>query len=204
MTTYNSFKFISNEYPLILASASPRRSSLLTGLGIPIKVVPSTIEENDNTEDPVMFSLNIAHKKAEDVYSKIKDGWILGADTIVVIDDNILGKPRDYMDAKKILKRLSGRKHMVFTGFCILNPLGRIAHMEHVKSEVVIRDLDDKEIDAYLATGEPFDKAGAYAVQGVGSFMIKGIYGSYTNVVGLPICELILALKKIKAIPNFP
>ncbi len=200
-----NFRSISAEYPLILASGSPRRKDLLLILHIPFKVFPSQVEENNDWGyAPEEFALNMAKKKAEDVFDRLKDGWTLGADTIVVVDKDILGKPKDYKDAKDMLTRLSGRKHTVITGFCILSPSGLVSHIEAVRSEVMIRELAEEEIDAYLKTMEPFDKAGAYAVQGMGAFMIKAIKGSYTNVVGLPLCEVILALKKIKALDKFP
>ncbi len=200
-----NFRSISAEYPLILASGSPRRKDLLLSLHIPFKVFPSQVEENNDWGyAPEEFALNMAKKKAEDVFDRLKDGWTLGADTIVVVDKDILGKPKDYKDAKDMLTRLSGRKHTVITGFCILSPSGLVSHIEAVRSEVMIRELAEEEIDAYLKTMEPFDKAGAYAVQGMGAFMIKAIKGSYTNVVGLPLCEVILALKKIKALDKFP
>jgi len=199
------FKYISKDYPLILASSSPRRRILLSGLGIPFKVLPSQIkgEENDKNK-PEKFATGLAIKKARNVYLRTKDGWVLGADTIVVLNENIIGKPNDYEDAKRMLRYLSGKEHIVITGFCILNPSGEIAHIESVKTKVKIRELSEEEIEAYLNTKEPFDKAGAYAVQGIGAFMIKSINGSYTNVVGLPLCELITALKKIKALKAFP
>ncbi len=200
-----NFRSISAEYPLILASGSPRRKDLLLSLHIPFKVFPSQVEENNDWGyAPEEFALNMAKKKAKDVFDRLKDGWTLGADTIVVVDKDILGKPKDYKDAKDMLTRLSGRKHTVITGFCILSPSGLVSHIEAVRSEVMIRELAEEEIDAYLKTMEPFDKAGAYAVQGMGAFMIKAIKGSYTNVVGLPLCEVILALKKIKALDKFP
>jgi len=200
-----NFKHISPEYPLILASASPRRRHLLLSLGIPFKVIPSHVEEdNEHGYAPEKFALDMAKKKAENVYAKIKNGWVLGADTIVVVEEDILGKPKDYKDAKDMLAKLSGREHTVITGFCILRPSGKISHMESVRSKVIIRELTEEEINAYLDTKEPFDKAGAYAVQGIGAFMIKSISGSYTNVVGLPLCEVILALKKIGALGKFP
>ena len=200
-----NFRYISPEYPLILASISPRRRHLLLSLGIPFRVIPSDVKEGDGKGyNPEEFALNMARKKAEKVFNKIKDGWILGADTIVLVDDQILGKPRDYEEAKSMLIKLSGREHVVITGFCIIGPSGRTYHMESVRSEVMIRRLQEEEIKAYLETKEPFDKAGAYAVQGIGAFMIKGIKGSYTNVVGLPLCEVILALKRVGALSKFP
>jgi len=199
------FKSISKDYPLILASSSPRRKELLQNLGIPFKIHPSNIEEKAvNVDEFEEFALNMATEKAKCVYDKLKDGWILGADTIVVIDGKLFGKPRNYQDAKNMLNVLSGREHTVITGFCIIDPSGEISHSESVTSKVNIRKLSEEEIDAYLATKEPFDKAGAYAVQGIGAFMIKSINGSYTNVVGLPLCEVIVALKKIKALERFP
>jgi len=200
-----SFKPISKDYPLILASSSPRRRELLTTVGIPFKVVPSKIEEDINSMTEFeQLAIEMAKQKAQEVYNRLGDGWILGADTIVVIDGKVFGKPKDLKDAEYMLKTLSGREHIVITGFCIVNPLGDISHIEAVKSKVFIRELTSDEIKAYLSTKEPFDKAGAYAVQGIGAFMIKAITGSYTNVVGLPLCELILALKKIKALTKFP
>ncbi len=200
-----NFKTISKDYPLILASSSPRRRELLATVGIPFKVVPSKIEEKtNNMREFEKLATEMAKQKAQEVYNRLRDGWILGADTIVIIDGKIFGKPKDHEDAEYMLKTLSGREHTVITGFCIVNPLGGISHTEAVKSKVFIRELTSDEIKAYLSTKEPFDKAGAYAVQGIGAFMIKAIIGSYTNVVGLPLCELILALKKIKALAKFP
>ncbi|RLB09340.1 MAG: septum formation protein Maf [Deltaproteobacteria bacterium] len=199
------FKYISRDYPLILASSSPRRRELLQNLGIPFKIYPSNVEEKiSDTDEFEKFALEIAEKKARYAYNKLKDGWILAADTIVVVEEKIFGKPKDYNDAKRMLSILSGREHTVITGFCIIDPAGELSWKESVISKVTIRELTEEEIDSYLATKEPFDKAGAYAVQGIGSFMIKKINGSYTNVVGLPVCEVILALKKIKAVAKFP
>ncbi len=199
------FKSISNDYPLILASSSPRRRELLQNLGIPFKVYPSNIEEKAfNINDFEKFALDMAKKKAGHVYSKLKDSWILGADTIVIVDGKLFGKPKDYDDAKNMLSTLSGKEHTVITSFCIIDPSGELSWAESVISKVNIRELSQEEIELYLATKEPFDKAGAYAVQGIGAFMIKSINGSYTNVVGLPICEVILALKRVKALERFP
>ncbi len=199
------FKSISKEYPLILASSSPRRRELLLNLRIPFKVIPSRVDEKfDGTEDFREFAMSMAKEKAMEVYDRLKDGWILGADTIVIVDGRLFGKPKDYDDAKHMLKFLSGREHTVITGFCIIDPGGDLSYIEAVESRVRIRELSEEEIDAYLETGEPFDKAGAYAVQGIGSFMIKSINGSYTNVVGLPVCEVIFALKRLGALRKFP
>ena len=200
------FRYISPQYPLILASGSPRRKRLLLSLGIPFKAIPSCIKEDNHGQEysPEEFALNMARKKAKKVYDKIKGSWVLGADTIVLLDGDILGKPKNYKEARDMLTRLSGREHLVITAFCIIAPSGRIDHLESVRSNVMIRKLTDEEIDAYIETKEPFDKAGAYAVQGIGAFMVEGIKGSYSNVIGLPLCELILALKKVKALSHFP
>jgi len=199
------FKSISESYPLILASSSPRRKELLSNLRIPFRVIPSRVDERfDGDKDFREFTMSMAKEKAMEVYDRLKDGWILGADTIVLVDGRLFGKPKNYDDAKYMLKFLSGREHIVITGFCIIDPGGNPFHIEAVESRVRIRELSEEEIDAYLETGEPFDKAGAYAVQGIGSFMIKSINGSYTNVVGLPVCEVIFALKKAGALRKFP
>ncbi len=197
-------KHISQDYPLILASSSPRRRELLSSLKIPFLVIPSNVEEKKGKDDPERFAKENALIKAKDVSFRIKDRWILGADTIVVLGRRIIGKPKDREDAKRMLRQLSGKNHTVITAFCIIDPEGEVAHLETVKTEVWIKELTEEEIEGYLETGEPFDKAGSYAAQGIGAFMIKKIRGSYTNVVGLPLSELIDALKKVGAIKKFP
>jgi septum formation protein len=146
----------------------------------------------------------LARKKAVQVGRTHKGTWILGADTLVVIDGRILGKPLNGRDIKRMLEALSGREHRVFTGFCLIDPGGKTAHEEAVLTRVRIKNLSREEIEAYLETGEPFGKAGGYAIQGVGAFMVEGIYGSYTNVVGLPLCALIKALLRVGALSRFP
>ena len=195
---------IDKNHPLILASASPRRSQLLEQIGLPFTVIPSYIEEEDDDSDPVGSTLLLAEHKAKTVFQKRKRQWILGADTVVVIEKEILGQPGNRDEARYMLRRLSGQTHDVITGFCILNPIGRVVHSEAVTTIVEFKELEAGEIEAYVTTGEPFGKAGAYAIQGIGGFMVKCIQGSYTNVVGLPICPLVTALKRIKAIASFP
>ena len=197
-------KMITKKDPLILASASPRRKMLLTGIGLPFRVVVSNVQEDCPFDEPARMTMSLAERKALDVYGEDKPLWILGADTLVVVNGTVLGKPRSKNDAIEMLSLLSGRKHMVVTGFCILNPFGIVAHSEAVKTDVFIKKLGSDEIKNYINTGEPFDKAGAYAIQGIGSFMVKSISGSYTNVVGLPIPEVIDALVSLRAIKHFP
>jgi len=199
-----SFSAISTQYPLILASASPRRKRLLTQIGLPFRSVASQVTEDDQPVDPTRASLFLAEKKASQVYSNTRDSWVLGADTVVSIDSDILGKPKDKEEARRMLFLLSGKEHRVITGFCILNPSGKPAYSEAITTTVRIKKLTEQEIDAYIATGEPYGKAGSYAIQGIGAFMVESISGSYTNVVGLPLCALIKALILVGALDCFP
>lgn len=195
---------IDEKHPLVLASASPRRTRLLARMGIPHRVVVSWVDENGRVESPEAFCRNLARLKAKDVGSREDVSWILGADTIVVIGSKVLGKPVNPEDAQRMLSLLSGNDHQVITGFCVLNPLGVIAHAESVTTTVRFKPLGEEEITGYIRTREPFGKAGAYAIQGVGAFMVKSISGSYTNVVGLPMCALIKALMRSGALQSFP
>jgi septum formation protein len=154
--------------------------------------------------DPTETAPFLAEKKAAQVHSRIGASWTLGADTIVVINEEMLGKPKNEEEAKRMLCLLGGREHKVITGFCILNPSGIAVHSEAVTTQVRIKKLSEQEIDAYISTGEPYDKAGSYAIQGIGSFMVQAITGSYTNVVGLPLCALIKALVSVGALKGFP
>jgi len=203
-----SFQTISAEYPLILASASPRRERLLQQIGLPFRSLPSNVEENSVMGEPFSMVRLLSEKKARAVLSKkefpIQNNWILGADTVVVIGETMLGKPKDHDEAGSMLLLLSGKEHKVITGFSILDPLGRLAHSEEVTSLVQVKGLTDEEIRAYIATGEPFGKAGSYAIQGIGSFMVESISGSYTNVVGLPLSALIKSLLAVGALKGFP
>ncbi|MCB2170955.1 MAG: septum formation protein Maf [Deltaproteobacteria bacterium] len=199
------FKEIDGQNPLILASASPRRKRLLEQACLPFEIVVSRIRE-EATEGlaPADLCLGLAREKAMDVSSRIRPSWILGADTIVVLGDRILGKPADRQDALNMLSLLSGKVHRVITGFCILTPSGIVAHVETVSTSVTVKELGGDERKAYVDTGEPFGKAGGYAIQGIGSFMVESISGSYTNVVGLPLCAVIKALRKAGALEKFP
>lgn len=199
-----SFPVITKQNPLILASASPRRKRLLAQAGLPFRAEASNINEGNTVGDPAQISGLLAEKKAGRIYSKIRDCWILGADTTVVADNGILGKPVDRKEAKQMLMLLNGREHHVITGFCLLYPSGKIGHSEKVITAVRFKKLTEQEIEGYISSGEPYGKAGGYAIQGIGAFMVESISGSYTNVVGLPLCALIKALVSIKAVKDFP
>ena len=199
-----SFQAINKENPLILASNSPRRKRLLQQIGLPFRSLPSQVDENQAPGEPPVKAVLLAEKKAKAVYSQSKDSWILGADTMVVVDGRILGKPRDHEDIHSMLSRLSDKEHEVITGFCVLDPSGEVAHSEAITTLVKMKRLSKGEINAYVATGEPFGKAGSYAIQGVGAFMVESISGSYTNVVGLPLCALVKSLLALGALKDFP
>jgi septum formation protein len=198
------FPFISNNNPLILASASPRRKELLEQVGIPFKIIQSDIDENGERGTPHKICERLAEKKALSIYNSSTKNWILGADTIVVKDEIIMGKPENAEDAANMLMRLSDGDHEVITGYSIIDPDGSIAITDHVTTTVTFKRLTPEEIDAYIKTREPFGKAGAYAIQEIGVFMITGIHGSYSNVVGLPLFEVIDSLIRVKAIERFP
>ena len=198
------FQYISDKNPLILASASPRRKELLEQVNIPFIVIPSHINENGEKGAPREICIRLSEKKALSLYNSSNSNWILAADTIVVKDDRIMGKPEDTSDAKEMLKNLSNGIHDVITGFSIVDPSGRVAESDYVSTCVTFKSLSDEEIEAYIKTGEPFGKAGAYAIQGIGAFMIKSISGSYSNVVGLPLFGIIDSLNRLKAIDCFP
>ena len=197
-------QYISDKYPLILASASPRRRELLEQVKIPFLVSPSPIDENGEEGTPGDICTRLAEKKALSIYDTSNARWILGADTIVVKDGLIMGKPADAGEAAYMLKRLSNGAHKVITGFSIVDPSGRIAESNHVSTTVYFKPLTDEEVDFYIDTGEPFGKAGAYAIQGIGAFMIESIAGCYSNVVGLPLYTIISSLNRVKAIDRFP
>jgi septum formation protein len=182
---------------LILASKSPRRSYLLEQAGLTFTVIPSSFDENSvSLSPPESYVKALAEAKAADVSKAYPESWVIGADTIVVIDGTVLGKPDSKEQARTMLKRLSGKIHQVYTGYCICCRANEISFLNAVKTDVLFKNLADNEIEWYVNTSEPFDKAGAYAIQGLGTFIVKSIKGSYTNVVGLPVCEVIEFLIK--------
>lgn len=168
---------------LILASASPRRSELLKAAGIPFEVIVSEAEET-NVGTPEHIVLTNAYRKGEAVFASHPDAFVLAADTVVAIDGIVFGKPKDEKDAKQMLTRLSGNWHEVLTGVQLL--YGNHALSKVDKTLVHFMNLSEKEIDAYIQTKEPFDKAGAYAIQGIAGMFIDRITGSFSNVIGLP------------------
>ena len=190
---------------LILASSSPRRKYLLENVGIKFRIVePGGEEEYDGTEKPDFFVKRNAKIKADSIISQAEEHeFILSADTIVVVDDTVLGKPVDAEDAKMMLSMISGRIHKVITGYSVTSWDKKLFFSDAITTLVKIKTLTPSEIDGYISTGEPFDKAGSYGIQGVGSFMIHSISGSYTNVVGLPVARVVNTLKKFKIIELF-
>ncbi|MGE0683783.1 MAG: nucleoside triphosphate pyrophosphatase [Candidatus Binatia bacterium] len=186
---------------LILASASPRRRQLLQEAGAAFTVRPSNTEELVFPgESPDEYALRIAREKAQEVARHSTGDWILGADTIVEINGLVLGKPKDVEDGARMLRLLSGRTHQVKTAFTILDGAGQVKAQQVVTSRVTFKALSDEQIREYLATGEPFDKAGAYAVQGIGAALVDHVEGSYTNVVGLPVAEVLVVLRALGAL----
>ena len=183
---------------IILASRSPRRLFLLKKAGVNVTVLASEFNEGAaELKDPPKYAQAQAEGKAIAVARKYPDDWVIGADTIVVIGGRILGKPDSRSEARSMLMALSDQTHRVYTGWCIHSVNGGHHFSEAVKTDVQFKRLTASEIDWYVHTGEPFDKAGSYAIQGLGTFLVKGIRGSYTNVVGLPVCEVVAHLLKL-------
>jgi len=181
-----------NQKKLILASQSPRRRYLLEQAGLTFAVRPSTVDEAAVPIcAPGEYACRLADAKAADVAGRYPDSWVIGADTIVVIDNDILGKPDSEDSARQMLRQLSGHTHEVMTGFAIHCQGAEHRYATTITTAVTFKSLSDGEIEWYVQTKEPFDKAGAYAIQGIGTFLVRGIRGSYTNVVGLPVCEVI-------------
>ncbi len=177
---------------IILASESPRRRYLLEQAGIDFIVIPSNINESDfSKKEPSEYVKKLSAAKALNIADKYRKAWVIGADTIVVIDGTILEKPESKNHAVKMLEKLSNRVHLVYTGITLCCKNSRRIITKSIKTEVKFKKLSAKEIEWYVNTDEPFDKAGAYAIQGLGSFIVKSINGSYTNVVGLPVCEVV-------------
>lgn len=178
--------------PLILASASPRRREMLAALGLQFKVEAAEADEQVLAgEAHQTFVVRIAKAKAKIVAERYPEAWILAADTVVVQDGDILGKPVDEADAALMLKRLAGRVHEVWTGFCLYQAGQGTEICRAIKTEVLFADLSDQVIQAYVRSGDPLDKAGSYGIQSQGGFMVQGIRGSYSNVVGLPLAEVL-------------
>ncbi|MBM4346117.1 MAG: septum formation protein Maf [Deltaproteobacteria bacterium] len=214
--------------PLALASGSPRRKELLERLGFAVRVMPSEVDEAQwPGELPEDYVKRLARAKVLAAVRRIEatlyasdsearrqfahgpailasrgdDGlrWVLGADTVVVLDDVIFGKPQDAQEAREMLSRLSGREHLVITAFCLYDLRRSREGIEAVRTVVRFKPLSRGEVDAYVSAGESMDKAGGYAVQGVGSYLVEALHGSYTNVVGLPLCQVVEMMEAMGA-----
>lgn len=194
-------KMGNNHGSIILASASPRRTELMALAGIEFSVVPADIcEDVLPGEAPVDHVLRLSREKADAVAAAHDGRFFIGADTIVVLDGAILGKPVDDADAARMLAGLSGRDHEVITGFTVFDRISSVHISRSVCTDVTFKKLEEKEIAAYIATGCPMDKAGAYAIQGGAVHFVRSINGSYTNVIGLPMTELYEVLQTMQAI----
>jgi len=194
-------------YGIVLASASPRRSELLASVGIAFDVVPSGApEEVLEGESPEEHVVRLSKEKAREVASRpdVPGRWFVGSDTVVLRDDSILGKPKDAEDAAAMLRSLAGRVHRVLSGYAVFDREEGTTVAGCVATTVRFKELTESEIAGYIATGEPMDKAGGYAIQGIGAFMVLAIDGSYTNVVGLPLCEVVEVLERLGAARLFP
>lgn len=181
----------------VLASKSPRRKELLKNIGISAQIVPASIDESSVTySSPREMVTRLAFMKATDVARSFSGNtYVIGADTVVSLDGKIFGKPRDIEDARRMLTALSGKTHSVYTGYCVVYPKSGAAISKCEETKVTFRPMSEDEIDAYIKTREPMDKAGAYGIQGKGSVFVEKIEGDYFNVVGLPVCALAKMLK---------
>jgi septum formation protein len=193
--------FFRTNVRLILASASPRRKEMLAKLGLDFEVLAAEVDEVPlNGESPQDFVLRAAIEKASDIAGNHPDAWVLGADTIVVHRGDILGKPKDAGDALKLLMRLSGQMHKVLTGCCLKWEQENISVSQVIATDVYFSAFNEAIAAAYVATGEPLDKAGAYGIQGYGGTLVEKINGSYSNVVGLPLAETVDEMLRYKII----
>jgi septum formation protein len=175
----------------VLASASPRRAQILRREKIKFEVkIPVDLEEENSSSDPVEHVLSLSRQKAASVSGQLEDAIILGADTIVVLDSEILGKPRNEKEAFTILRKLSGKTHRVYTGITLVNKYNGREMANYDVTEVKFNKLEDEKITSYIDTGEPMDKAGAYGIQGMGGFLVESYRGSLDNVIGLPMEKL--------------
>ncbi|MBI5843536.1 MAG: septum formation inhibitor Maf [Deltaproteobacteria bacterium] len=183
--------------PLILASGSPRRKELLTGAGLEFSIIVSDVDEDIPVKGtPAAHAKHLAEIKASAVAELYPESFVIGADTIVVVDGDILGKPASEKEAERMLDRLSGRAHIVHTGWCIICRKKGFKFSGVEETLVQFKNLSPDEIKWYVKTGEPMDKTGAYAIQDKGAALVKSVVGSYTNVVGLPLCEVVEVLER--------
>ncbi len=187
--------------PIILASKSPRRKELLEQAGLTLEILAADIdEESIELSAPVDYVKALSRIKADNIAKSRPDHWVIGADTIVVVDDVILGKPKSREEAVHMLNSLNNRDHCVFTGFTICCHKRQESITKSIETNVFFKQLSLGEIQWYTATDEPYDKAGGYGIQGIGAFLVRKINGSYSNVVGLPICEVMETLSSLDII----
>lgn len=212
---------------LVLASASPRRKELLERIGFSVKPMPSQIDETQFAEEPAeSFVKRMARLKVLTVVERIQQTlypegtaarmqrqgmmrdtplrWVLGADTVVVFDNRILTKPVDHPDAFSMIEALQGKEHFVITGFCLYDMKKSKEGIQAVHTMVRMKPMTRTEIEKYLSAGESLDKAGSYAIQGIGTYLVDSIAGSYTNVVGLPLCQVIEMMEEMGATDIMP
>jgi len=182
---------------IVLASASPRRKELLERIGLKFEVEPSNHEENVNPGlEPHELAKSLSLEKAKLVVENHRDALVIAADTFIVLDGEILGKPITEDEARRMLETISGKQHSVITGFTIIDTASGKVLSRSEETKVFIRELTSKEIDSYVRSKEPLDKAGAYAIQGLGSVIVKKIEGDYFNVIGLPLSVVTESLKE--------
>lgn len=207
---------------LVLASASPRRRELLEKAGFSVKPMPATVDEKPQADEtPESYVRRVARAKVMTVVERIQQTlypdaepgrpasrgvlrdaplrWVLGADTIVVLENEVLGKPRDHDEAVFMLQQLQGNEHYVLTAFCLYDLRKSKEGTQAVTTQVRMKRMSRTEIEKYLSVGESMDKAGAYAIQGVGSYLVDSVVGSYTNVVGLPLCQVVEMMTEMGA-----
>jgi septum formation protein len=201
---------IDEHTPLLLGSSSPRRREILSTLGIPLRVQPAHVDEALRIGEAAQdYLVRVTRAKLEAIAllpESNRSGAILVADTSVILDGVVLGKPATEAEARAMLRALGGRGHEVWTCFAVAAPdkPAEALHEETVRTEVWFRPLGEEEISCYAATREGLDKAGGYAIQGIGGFVVSRIAGSYSNVVGLPACEVIVALRRTGLLGSFP
>ncbi|MBQ9847519.1 MAG: septum formation protein Maf [Clostridia bacterium] len=186
---------------LILASASPRRREILALAGYDFKVLPSNAEEKSGGLSASGLVVANALAKARDIFAQNVDSVVLGADTVVALGDEILGKPKNENEAKAMLGRLSGSRHSVLTGFAVISEKGELSG--YCETEVKFRRLSQEEIDAYVATGEPLDKAGSYGIQEKGCLLAESVSGDFFNIIGLPVAKIYPLLAENGVLPEW-
>ncbi len=192
-----------NETRLVLASTSPRRDAILNQIGLDHVSVASEVDEKSiKITSPRAYARTLAVLKASSVAPKFKDSIVIGADTIVVLDGKVLGKPESEEHAASMLQNLSGRTHTVITALCVIDTKSNTRVVKLVSTRVKFRKLNSKAIKEYVRSGEPLDKAGAYGIQGKGAALVESICGDFYNVVGLPVPALMSILERLGALPR--